>query len=546
MPPPCIVIRMIFMQLQFRVRSCGISFRLFATGLGLLLLLAFSAPAAAQSTKSVQKDFNEAFKAASEAFNKRDYKAALPEWQKAYDAMELLKDSTKVRKIKERVELGLAMSYANLALKDPGNGENFDKAVQWYDSLLKRKKLKELKRSMIYDNKSYLLSSRARQLCQAGKCKEALPLQEQAVELLKQMDPGPKLDKFLAQENSALARTAKYASAYKIALDAADKAVAYWQESGNDLELARESILRDSILLDLGRISEAKADLEKLLPGLIQAVEQSAAQDDAPDATGAAAKAPEDAKAAQAAAKVQARRITYVVDASVNAAVCASVLGRYGEAAVFLRQAAAWSARAADNYGLEAVDIDRGILNYHQGLYFDALAAFERISGSKNVQRRAKSLSNAGCIYLSLYRDKGDERYFEKSKDRLMQALPLAQDSGDLGTAVAAATNLGLLYLYKSRNEGAPDAAGELLVQSVDTLLKGEAQARKLASDQAQTPEFAEAEIDLGMYSSSCIPVFAAQKWRIWSVRATRRQGRPGIWTAPSSTTRAGCISLPP
>ena len=78
------------------------------------------------------------------------------------------------------------------------------------------------------------------------------------------------------------------------------------------------------------------------------------------------------------------------------------------------------------------------------------------------------------------------------------QALPLSEESGDLGTAVAAATNLGLLYLYKSRNEAVADPASELLVQAVEILLKGEAQARKLAADQARTPEFAEAEIDLG------------------------------------------------
>ncbi len=486
----------VFMSLHriFRLFSKirGLSRPMFAPmALVLVFVLSFALNASAQSVKDVQKEFNQAYKAASKAFNKGDFAKALPQWQKAYDSMELLKQSSKVAKIKEKVELGLAMTYAGLALKDPDDTENFTNALKWYDELLNRKKLYGTNRAVLYDNKSFLLSRRASQICAAGKCKEALPLQQQAIKVLQKMEPGPTLDKYLAYERSSLARTAKYASQYKIALEAADLAVAYWRKSKNNLELARESILRDSILLDLGRISEAKADLEKLLPELIKAASDAAAVPE-PDAKTAGT------KEAKAAAKAQAKRITLIIDAGVNAAVCASVLGRYGEAAALLKQAAEWSAKAKNNYGTEAVAIDRGILNYHQGLYFDALAAFEKVSGSNNAQRRAKSLSNAGCIYLSLYRDKADERYFEKSKDRLLKALPLGEESGDLGTAVAAATNLGLLYLYKSRNEAVADPASELLVQAVEILLKGEAQARKLAADQAQTPEYAEAEIDLG------------------------------------------------
>lgn len=437
-----------------------------AVGLCLCALLARPA-AAADDPKALLAQFKQAYAAANEAFEKKDYAQALPNYEKAAEALGRFEENDKLGPFVEDCMMKLAECHSGLYRAEPANNEHFNSAKKQFELLLKRKKLYELSKDDISLRLAGLSFSKSRSFADTGNFREAEKFEMEGLALIKTIKKQESVEETLAREYSWLGKVYKYVGKYKEALATLDFSLKYWEKTNNQKELIREKGLANSIKMDMGRVGEAENDYARLIAEL-NAADQAES--------------------------------LFNVEFHVNKAVCAIILGKYKQAAELLDKAERIAAKLPEFKGKDAIVNNRGIIAFREGLYYDGIALFTEAAKTLNQQLKAQALGNMGGVYLNLYRGSDENFLFNKGEASLSQAIKLASDVNDVRTLMAAGSNLGKLYTLRAQRQRqtAPEQATEDYNNAMDRLFSANALAAEYEKSNIPTPEYADISNHLG------------------------------------------------
>jgi|GEM_PF-3038646 len=430
-------------------------------------LLCAAAPraTAADDPKALLTQFKQAYTEANAAFEKKEFAQAQPLYEKAYEALSRFEDNDKLGPFVEDCLMKLAECFSGLYRAEPANNELYKNAKNYFDLLLKRKKLYDLSKDEILLRYAGLNFSKSRSFADTGNYKEAEKFAMVGLDQIKLVKKTGSVEESLAREYSWLGKIYKYLGKYKEALATLDYSLKYWEKTNNQTELIREKGLANSIKMDMGRVGEAEDDYSRLIADLQAAGQAESIQN---------------------------------VEFHVNKSVCAIILGKYKQAAALLDKAEAIAAKLPDFKGKDAITNNRGIIAFRQGLYYEGISFFTEAAKSPNQQLKSQALGNMGGVYLNLYKGAADNLYFERGEASLSQAIKLADAVSDVRSQMAAGSNLGKLFILRAQRRSDREQALEDYNNAMDVLFRFFNVAAEFDKNNIPTPEYADISNHLG------------------------------------------------
>jgi len=448
--------------------------RRFLWALLLCCALAAAPQARAQDAQALLEQFNNAYAAAVAADEAGDLQAALPQWQKAFEAIDYFEESEEIVPFKETVlfKLGETHRLLGRGAEDPEVREkHYAEADRIFTEILDRAVLAVYERDDILIQQGYLCSDRGKRLADLGQFKDALEQQQKAVAAFTAMTDAKRRDDALARERSAMAKTFKNLGQYQEALVALEQAVTHWQDTGNAEELRREQNAVATVKLSQGRIAEAAADLEALL----------AASPEAQDLTQASV--------------------------AFNLGICLQLLGEYKRSQQQLDTAAKLAASLDDPGLRQQIVNSQGIVDYYLGLFQEALNNFTLAADSDDSQLRAKALLNAVAVQIASLQEQFDYPVFQQAELDATESMAIAQTMDDPRTSLAAMQNMGRLQFELASApddvEGPDGKLGkelraEAYAKALDHLGRALQEAEKLRAQSAGVYEYSDIASNVG------------------------------------------------
>lgn len=396
------------------------------------------------------QQFNAAFTAALEADKKQDYAAALPEWEKAFEAIDFFEETEQIVPYKETVLFKLGETNRLLAkqTEDPATRkEHYEKGAAALAALLERAVLAVYERDEVLQQQGYLFSGKGLWLAAQGEPEAAAQAQVKALESFGAISDAATRDDTVARERSAHGKTLKMLGRYAEAHKELAYAVQHWAKVGNKEELAREMNALASVELSMGNIAKAADALEGML-----------------------AEHPEEAPVTLNQAS-----------ATFNLGICLQLLGEYQrsrkllerayEMAVALNAPAASEGETQDQavspsppqegapsaaeqayYAastrelIDSIANSQGILDYQLGFYNEALEFFDVAAASQDKQLQAKALLNAVAVHIAALQEEWDPVVFQVAEQKATESMGIADAIDDMRTHMAARQNLARLY----------------------------------------------------------------------------------------------------
>lgn len=435
----------------------------------LLLLLCLPQTAWAQDADALLEQFDTAFTAAQAADEAKDFAAALPQWQQAFEALDHFEETEEIVPFMETVlfKLGETNRLLGRAEQDPAKVEAlYTEADRFFAELLDRAVLAVYTRDEILLQRGFLESDRGKRHFAASAFQAAREAQSRALEHFSGLEDAQRRDEVQARERSALALSLKALGDYAGALKLQEQALQYWAQTQDTAELRREMNALAATKLAMGRIVEAAADLETLLESL----------GEQPDPVRAGA--------------------------TFNLAVCRQLLGEYRSARQDLERAEALAVADGDLPLQETIVNSRGILDYALGFYAEALELFARAAQSADTQLEAKALLNTAAVVIASLKESYDPQLFERGETAATEAMSLATRLEDPRTGLAAGHNLARLQYEKARVPAVAglDQAGQtaLLSQALLQLGRVLTMAQQLEAKGARSYELSDIAATIG------------------------------------------------
>jgi len=391
---------------------------------------------------------------ASEAQDKGVYPTAIKKWEEVYSYLGQFEDNPKIAAIKETVLMSKGECLAGLAEKDPSDMKSLAEAETVFQELLRQKKLTGVKKDDLLVKLAIVYGMQGNAYALKGEYKDALKRAKKAQESWSKAPKEQSLEEYRARANSLLGKIFQRVGKFADADAVLKQAVSYWEKSNNQAEALRERNQLYSLHLDMGKALLAEKEFEKLEKEL---------------------------------ASLGPGSELLTLECRVNLAVASLSVGKYGQAGQRLAAAEEFAKSVADTKWNSAIASNRGILRFREGLYDDALAAFQQAGRGPDKQLQARSLINSGTVYLSQYQSDSSDSSFKSGEEKLIEGRKQAEQYEDPLAKMRAMNNLGWLYIHRARKLPKNEEGLNALANALKLLRDGYREAKQLAGENQGT-----------------------------------------------------------